>query len=517
MIVAGAALAVCAVAPDALAAPRRCATASIKVQAGGSSLITLSCRSGKKLVSGRRALATRPVHGRLTSFDGRRVRYRPNAGFTGRDALTFKLGRWTGKVAILVIAAPKPPAPAAPAFAPPAPLPATAPAPAPKTDELPPPLPPAPPSIAFAARNWTPAPQDTCPRALHERYSVIGPDGKVYPTWHPAVVTDPATGQPCTFGHEHGRDPRGSDIYAWVARHLAAPGKEAYAGIPFGAATEALEDYPGAAARSEDHVGYKIDYENDVPLSTASGRIGVTCDYLVRVHQGTHSPDALTNNVHELLYASRCTDGTEIISNLVGRFGAPGEYTRGCDAATAIATAPSPYPAGPGARLIPDRTCMLSGFLVPPGRMSSVWAAYELWRAHTALTTAQDRTIAAYDTGFGVFNPSRYADGATTRRTVDLCGEVEAGGDRANSPLCDGGAFDGTQRDTYLAGTTIANAGGPRLWWTDPYGGHASPQPFPGGICQLVSPIDTPDRAGVQPQVFGRNRSNGAPGVHSPN
>ena len=192
-------------------------------------------------------------------------------------------------------------------------------------------------SIAFAVRNWQPAAQDTCPRSLHERFSVVGPDGKLYPTWHPPTAVDPATGRECTFGHEHGRDPRGSDLFEWVTAHFAATPFEAHAGIPFGAATEALEAYAGANAgvtrRQEDHVGYKVEYENDVPLTTADGALGVTCDYLVRVHQGSHSPDALSNNVHELLYASRCSDGTEIISNIVSRFGAPGAYTRGCDTA----------------------------------------------------------------------------------------------------------------------------------------------------------------------------------------
>ena len=78
-------------------------------------------------------------------------------------------------------------------------------------------------------------------------------------------------------------------------------------------------------------------------------------------------------------------------------------------------------------------------------------------------------------------------------------------------------AFDGTSRDTYLGETTVENAGGPKLWWTDPYGGHAQTTPFPGGICQLVSTVATPDRADVQTQVFGRNRSYHAPGVHTPN
>jgi predicted small secreted protein len=53
---------------------------------------------------------------------------------------------------------------------------------------------------------WTPGTGDTCTREIHDRYSVVAPDGKRYNTWHPPV--DPGTG--CTFGHEHGRDPRSS-------------------------------------------------------------------------------------------------------------------------------------------------------------------------------------------------------------------------------------------------------------------------------------------------------------------
>lgn len=51
----------------------------------------------------------------------------------------------------------------------------------------------------------------TCPAAVHDRYTVVGPDGKTYRTWHPATVpldpNDPLKGT-CTFAHEHGDDPR---------------------------------------------------------------------------------------------------------------------------------------------------------------------------------------------------------------------------------------------------------------------------------------------------------------------
>src|SRR5512134_2425492 len=78
----------------------------------------------------------------------------------------------------------------------------------------------APRSVAMNA--WPPRPNDTCTQADHDRFGTLGPDGKVYPTWHPAV--DPASG--CSFGHDHGRDPSGSDLYGKVGA------------LPFGYANE---------------------------------------------------------------------------------------------------------------------------------------------------------------------------------------------------------------------------------------------------------------------------------------
>ena len=47
---------------------------------------------------------------------------------------------------------------------------------------------------------------ELCPQWVHDQYVTTGPDGKTYPTWHPAV--DAATG--CYFDHDHGDDPRAS-------------------------------------------------------------------------------------------------------------------------------------------------------------------------------------------------------------------------------------------------------------------------------------------------------------------
>src|SRR5690349_1676057 len=74
---------------------------------------------------------------------------------------------------------------------------------------------------------WAPSSNDNCSKEIHDSYSTLGPDHKLYPTWHPPV--DPKTG--CKFGHEHGRDPSGSNLYSEVGP------------IPFGYANEQLDTW----------------------------------------------------------------------------------------------------------------------------------------------------------------------------------------------------------------------------------------------------------------------------------
>ena len=129
--------------------------------------------------------------------------------------------------------------------------------------------------------------------------------------------------------------------------------------------------------------------------------------------------------------------------------------------------------------------------LVPPGRTTSIWALYEKWSSANALQRPDGTPIATFATSFGVFYPSRYAStGATIARTLPLCGETAADGDRANGVDCASALrntpfddprspFDGTRRDVYVKGTPVSNDDGAKRWWTDPYGGNASATPFP--------------------------------------
>jgi len=533
-----------------------CRTTTVAATVGAKVTLKLDCRVGRtNAVLGSRGRATttivvKPTRGALGALVKRTGRVVYTANTAGRDVVRYRVRTRAGRTyqGAIVVHVSKAPAPA-PVFTPvPAPVALPAPSATPTAtpvatasptptatpgDGLPARLPDAPASVASSTRAWVPAAADTCPAAVHDRYSVIGPDGRRYPTWHPPTTVDPATGQTCTFGHEHGDDPSTSDLYRWVASHLAASGKEDFAGLPFGQSTEALDAFaaahPGTVKRSEDHVGYKVSVANDVALLGADGAaLGTTCDYLTSVHQGSHSPDALSNNAHELVYAVRCSDGTELISTTVSRFGEPGVYERGCEPETRITTIDNGYPAGVGGRLIPDRECVERNVLVPPGRTTSVWALYEKWTSVNALELPGGAPLARYETSFGVFNPSRYAGpNTTTGRTLPLCWETAADGHKANGVDCAQAIpgttfddarspFDGTRRDVYLAGTSVENRGGTTRWWTDPYGRNASPTPFPGGVCQLVT-AGTPGQGNARVQVFGRNRSYDADGVHAPN
>ena len=96
------------------------------------------------------------------------------------------------------------------------------------------------PSRAFGI--WHPSAIESCTQEQHDAYAVVGQDGKRYPTWHPP--TGPGG---CSFGHEHGRDPRGSKLY------------DDAGGLPFGLANEALAISDPANPRDEDHVGHKVE------------------------------------------------------------------------------------------------------------------------------------------------------------------------------------------------------------------------------------------------------------------
>jgi hypothetical protein len=426
---------------------------------------------------------------------------------------------------------------------------------------------------------WTPAGPDTCTQAQHDAYSVIGPDGKRYPTWHP-----PTGPNGCTFGHEHGHDPSGSNLYADITAF--------YGGVLFGYGNETLDTWNTVngittGMRHEDHVGHKIEWANDVTIyeSTTAGGSGavalaVKCDFFMKIHQGTHSKDAFTNNMHELLYAMQCHDGpggaigSKVIITKMVVFGKPGGFSEGSVAGgftfIPVGTAtPTNSPTGSGLRSLPTINRVLQSMLVPPGQWSDTsQGLYEDWiSANYIQVPGQSNALVYFDPHFAVFTPSRFywpgtdsntygitrsaADIASNMgRSVDVCWmqRVDSSGVvyKARGGECDiltnygsittpiayddpRSLFNGVHREFYFNNTVIVNPGSLVHWYTDPFGNNASVASSAGMILQYISNVDNRYRNAsgyIDPNgtnyplesiAIGKNNNYGGSGVHAPN
>jgi hypothetical protein len=266
----------------------------------------------------------------------------------------------------------------------------------------------------------------------------------------------------------------------------------------------------------------------------------VTCEVLMKIHQGTHSGDALINNAHELLYAARCSDGTEIISSTLTRFGNANEFNRSCTK-DLVATSGSNLPDGDGgSRAIPDRYCVDRDVLVPANQTSAVWALYEVWQSANDLTAADGRSLASFDPAFGVRNPARAHAGGPDSAIFDLVDVTDLtdavdGGTAHGYPFDEitehehatgsqlaktdpASPFDGAQRDFALHATQVTNAGGPTTWWTDPYGEGGVAAAAPGLVRQHLSSTDNSAWPDLERRLLDLDRDYGAGnGVHAPN
>ena len=384
------------------------------------------------------------------------------------------------------------------------------------------------PGSAPAARAfgiWNPGSFDGCTREQHDAYAVLGPDGKVYPTWHPP--TGPGG---CSFGHEHGRDPRGSDLYGDTG------------GLPFGVANEMLAISDPANPRDEDHFGHKVEWENDIDLEfrgAGSAIFTIRCDVLTKFHQGTHSKDAFANNVHELVYHIRCDNGARLGITMLTAIGRPGEFVRSCDRNVRIqAGVPTPAnsPEGGGFRAIPDRACVEAHVLVPDGQQSNFGALHETWETSNSVRQANGRTLAHFNPYFQVRLPSRFHDAAlapAVGRPIDVCYEVTATGERAGGGPCgpstdDGqtpgvtfddprSRFNGAAHFVDINANNISNSDGPEVWYTDAYGRNGRTEPFLGSIRQRISSVDNNIGVDVNGPTIGHTRQYGGAGVRAPN
>ena len=423
----------------------------------------------------------------------------------------------------------------------------------------------APKSAAYGI--WNPTQYDTCPKELHDSYSVIGPDGKVYPTWHPPVVINPATGTECSFGHEHGDDPSKSPLFKDIQEQFYFDAnkngkmdteEQAVAGLPFGYVNEQTDAYYVAQGqnvmRHEDHVGHKVSWSTlPIKLPSSGGQIttNVTCQYLLKGHQGTSTKDAFQNNLHEVIYAANCSDGAKTIIAQMGQFGKAGEFTGLCDIngvrnlqkiQTGLSYSSTAYPGvsdGNGNRQIQTRDCVNQVFLVGETKWSA--NAYEAWPIVLSLTSTNGNAlVSGINLLFDVENAARFYDPSKPNNVgyfMDLCYETEANGDKMRGGACDNAtnygkikgitwdspksAFNGTNRGNYFFPPTISNSSSTTTYYSDPFGKDTGTTQKTGYIKQFVSTgvvnYSKKFNSNIDPTVVNKQYDNGKGTVHAPN
>jgi len=289
-----------------------------------------------------------------------------------------------------------------------------------------------------------------------------------------------------------------------------------------------------------------------VPVKTNSNpkytESGVRCYHFDKIHQGVNSPDALSNNMHEIIIHEKCIstrpgtpDSTTLLSGME-LFGAPGEFTEFCnDDRTPIVTVGKnadtmnlPGKRYEGQRNIITRACVDRTVLVPANKFSSF--PYEEWDGTLRVVKSNGTEIASTNGSWEVLDAIRYFNPASPNLISyisDLCYEKTADGRMTHGGACDQmtnygkvtgitwddrrSAFQGRERGQYMSYHRIQNAGGAEVWYTDPFGRNAQTTPFAGSIRQVVSPVNLPDIQNADPRIVQREHDSGGGTVHAPN
>lgn len=333
--------------------------------------------------------------------------------------------------------------------------------------------------------NWSQ--QGMCSKDIHNSYWVLAdengqPPGSAdydndgdyesyYPTWHPPIHDEGGPNE-CYFMHEHGEDPRTSPFYD-VDDALSI-------GVPFGYVHSKMGNMNG---RLEGHPGHKVIVQNDFTLvngnpygvNSVFDEIGVNCNWLSKIHQGSHSSDALGNNLHEYFLNVECDDAasTHIRFKELVTWGYPNKvYNEGSEPAPNV-----PTPCSPGIRWFwagfeagdPVHSPVDDPNHFPPGATPGPFsdgkrefgcyadrhnALYnggpyddepkplaELWKPDSEISAPQGGGAAIVSPYYATFNPTRYVDpNWVTRFDNDVY-------DTYLGFSCDGGDSNGISSD----------------------------------------------------------------------
>ena len=277
-----------------------------------------------------------------------------------------------------------------------------------------------------------------CTDAIHDRWSVVGPDGRRYRTWHPNP--DPEFG--CFYGHEHGDPPP-----------QAAPD------FPFGYI--AILDDP-STMEAVAHGGFKVfsHLRNQRSGIGSPEEIPVAPDWdqAILVHQGTAGAGRLMMPMHSFAYWTQHPDGRETYVTAMADTGVMVPKT---------GATPHGDPGPAESRVIPthaDHTYETWAFDV---NIAGRWRSDS---AFFAVTNGQTH-LHAPDT-------LRYTSEEICGVNFTACSTLLAYGDR-------GSFWAGNLRTIHAARWVWSNAGGPEVFTTDTRG-----NPAPNGpIVQRVATI----------------------------
>jgi hypothetical protein len=339
------------------------------------------------------------------------------------------------------------------------------------------------PPVPLKGPGWDPTRPGECSAAEHDRYWIQAADGNYYRTWHPP------TGAGCTFGHEHGDDPRNSNLYTWSG------------GVPFAYANQIA-----GVRGEEDHVGHKITVQNGWEAVTANAAnasfsepanlAGFTCHWLSHIHQGTHGPDASEQNAHEYHVNVACDDGfarkptnptwetasgpnnhTEVSMKLLAAFGEPGSFKACAGKEFVIPNGRSGGLSSLGDdthRVLPCVESMrrLATALAPTASESRDDGTEELWRPGGILSndSGQAVKINAY---YQVWDPIRLYNRNRVSYGIDRDGNAQPDEFIYSIDMCTteaGKSFLRGQGATFCDNLPAELLGTPKAdWWKSPY------------------------------------------------
>jgi hypothetical protein len=309
-----------------------------------------------------------------------------------------------------------------------------------------------------------------CPTWVHDQYVTAGPDGKMYPTWHPPI--DPTSG--CLFGHEHGADPS-------TSKANSTPPPFGYAAAQMG--------------MTEPHAGYKVFVMNpgDVVESNVANKVS---DVAVRLvfHQGTSGVGRYSQQFHSGQYDYIGVDGT---------FSVNGMFDTGA-AALDGSTCSSPRK---GAKDFSATDCA---------------DTYEIWSgAHFELHSPGE-FLGPFQSRLYVSSSVAVFDPITTQNPLDLSALIYTAAIKpvpgqktpsTTNPLSSDSYFQGCRREFYSGPDYWHNAAGATTYWTDPMGNIS---PTGQDAVHMIRQDASATTANTVAQFKLRSDYCGS-GIHSPN